>query len=158
MNKHAYIWVIKNELEELTYKNLAEKYAEKIVIALEEYEKQEQLENDTCAAVSIIDKWARRGMIMGQVKEKYNTTRWYAYIGNLNFHSILYPRHIYSRYKYNWMWEFDCNYGYAIFKYTGLNWLLTKWQIFCYRQAYKEIQKKYPNVRNCIDHTELLTK
>lgn len=149
-------WVARCVLEDLTYDNLAEKYANEIMNKMIEHDERDQLEHDTCLAVDIISKWARRGMIMGQLKEKYNTTRWYAYIGNLHFHSILYPRHMYSRYKYKWMWRFDCKYGYAIFKYTGLNWLLTKWQIFCYKSAYKEIDKKYPNVRNCIDHRELL--
>lgn len=158
LNKSEYTWVIKQELEGLTYKNLAEKYADIIADKIIEYEVQEKLEYDTCKAVSILNKWAIRGMIMGQIKEKYNTTRWYAYIGNLNFHSILYPRHMYSRYKYKWMWRFDCKYGYSIFRYTGLNWILTKWQIFCYKSAYREVEKKYPNVKNCIDHRELLTK
>lgn len=117
---------------------------------------EDQLEIDTCKAVEILGKWAVRGMIMGQIKEKYGTTRWYAYFGNLNFHTLFYPRYMFNQFKYDWMWAFDCKYGSQIFEYTGLNWLFIKWQIFCYRQAYKEVKRKYPKVHNCIDYKELL--
>ena len=117
---------------------------------------QDEIDTQVCMATHVLEKWARRGMISGQIKEKYGTTRWYAYFGNLNFHTLFYPRHMFNRFKYKWMWTFDIYYGSQIFKYTGLNWLFVKWQVFCYRQAYKEVKRKYPKARNCIDHKELL--
>lgn len=153
---NRYRWLAREILEDYIYENLAEKIAQEIMDKIIESDEEDKLENETCLAVEIISKWARRGMIMGQVKEKYNTTRWYAYFGNLSLHTFFYPRHMYTRYKWKWMWTVDQIYIKALFRFIGLNYIFIKWQIFCYKSAYKEIEKKYPNVDNCIDYRELL--
>lgn len=118
----------------------------------EEYEGHYKEINESLA---IIEKWAVRGMIMGQTKEKYLSTRWYAYLGiDLDLNTIFYPRHMYYRFP-RWTHPIN-NFSKYIFKYTGVQFLFVKWQVFCYRQAYHEILRKYPNVDHCIDHEEIL--
>lgn len=112
--------------------------------------------NQLCECLNILEKWARRGGISGQIKEKYDTTRWYPYFGHVTIHSLIYPRYIYNKFKWKWLWKLSV-YSNSFFVRTGIEWLVVKWQIFCYKQAYKECFKKYPNFRShAISHTELL--
>lgn len=110
---------------------------------------------DINESLDIIEKWADRGRIMGQTKEKYLSTRWYAYLGTeLGLNTIFYPRHMYYRFP-KWTYPIDSAIK-SIFKYTGIQYLFVKWQVFCYRQAYKEVLRKYPKVDHSIDHEEIL--
>lgn len=119
-------------------------------LSLEEHYKQ------LSECLNIFEKWARRGRIMGQIKEKYDTTRWYPYFGNLTVHDIFYPRYMYNQFKWDWLWKLSCHSN-SFFKYTGIEWIYVKWQIFCYKMAYKECFKKYPNFKDhCISYPELL--
>jgi hypothetical protein len=109
-------------------------------------------------SIDIFHKWARRGMIMGQIKEKYYSTRWYAYLGTaLSLHSIFYPQHIYNRFP-KWLHKLDYKVFIPFFRYTGMSYLFGKWQVFCYKQAYKEVLTKYPHVDHCINFEELVSQ
>lgn len=115
-----------------------------------------ELENDLYDSLWIFEKWAGRGLIMGQIKEKYDTTRWYAYLSTeLSLHKFLYPRHYYNQFP-KWLNKLDRYVFSPIFKYTGINIVFRKWQYFCYTQAYKEVLTKYPDVQHCINYTEII--
>lgn len=108
--------------------------------------------------LSIFNKWAKRGRIMGQIKDKYGTTRWYAYLGTeITLNTIFYPR-----YMYNQMPKLTHWFDYKIFQPVVnflFHQLFTEWQIYCYQQAYKECFEKYPQHNfHCIDHRELVDK
>lgn len=115
-----------------------------------------EIENDFCDSLDVFEKWASRGLIVGQIKEKYNTTRWYAYLSaEFSLHNIFYPRHYYNRFP-TWLCNLDRYVFMPIFKYTGINIIVRKWKYFCYAQAYKEVLTKYPNVQHCINYTEII--
>jgi hypothetical protein len=113
-------------------------------------------ERDLCDSLDVFEKWASRGLISGQIKEKYNTTRWYAYLsGEFSLHNIFYPGHYYNRFP-KWLRNLDRYVFMPIFKYTGINIIVRKWKYYCYTQAYKEVLTKYPDVQHCINYTEIL--
>jgi hypothetical protein len=115
-----------------------------------------KLYSDICDSLDIFYKWASRGFIMGQIKDKYDTTRWYAHLsGGLSLHTLCYPRHYYNRFP-KWLNKIDRYVFEPIFKYTGINIVFRKWQYFCYTQAYKEVLTKFPDVQHCINYTEIL--
>jgi len=115
-----------------------------------------ELYSDISDSLDVFEKWASRGLIMGQIKEKYDTTRWYAYLSTeLELHTLFYPRHMYNRFP-NWLRKLDRAIFRPFFKYTGINIVFRKWQYFCYIQAYKEVLTKYPDVQHCINYTEIL--
>lgn len=107
-----------------------------------------------CDALDIFYKWSRRGMIMGQIKEKYDTTRWYAYLStSFSLNDIFYPGHYYYRLP-NW-----CRYIDKYFLNPLFGRLVGKWRVYCYRQAYLECANKLgPMPNHCIDHCVLFTK
>lgn len=107
------------------------------------------------ASIRIFYKWARIGRIRGQIKEKYESTRWYADFSDLSLHQLLYYNHYYIRFPL-WLRKIDDNIFTPAFKYTGLNYLFNKWQVFCYKQAYKRVLTLYPHLDHCIDHDELV--
>lgn len=112
--------------------------------------------NQLNESLKIIDKWAKIGMIMGQTKEKYGSTRWYVYFGNLSVHKLFYPQYFYYQWP-KWTSRLN-NYSEDFFKLIGLNALFIKYQVWCYRKAYHEILVKYKVVDHCIDCDELLDK
>ena len=94
-------------------------------------------------------KWARRGLIVGQIKTKYDTTRWYAMLNNeFSVNDIFYPMHYYYKVP-DW-----CRY---IDRYFLTPILVYKWRVYCYRQAYIECGKKYGPLEHCMDRDELFT-
>lgn len=105
-------------------------------------------------SLDIFYKWAKRGFITGQIKEKYDSTRWYASFYIWGLHTFFFPGHYYYRWP-KWTWELN-EFSSKIMKYTGIEWLVLKWQIFCYRKAYHEVLTKYPDIDHCIDHDTLL--
>lgn len=108
--------------------------------------------------LDIFDKWAKYGSIMGQIKDKYGQTRWYAYIGTrITLNTIFYPRYMFNQMP-KWTYWFDYNVFQPIVNFL-FGKLFIKWQVFCYVQAYKECFKKYPKYNfHSIDHTELIEK
>lgn len=111
---------------------------------------------DISGSLEIFEKWAIRGLIAGQIKEKYDTTRWYAYFTcELSLHDLIYPRHYFIRFPI-WLYKLDCIIFKPFFRYTRISRLFTKWQFYCYSQAYKEVLTKYPDILHAIDHPELI--
>ena len=111
--------------------------------------------NDAC---DIFYKWAHRGHIKGQIKEKYDTTRWYAHLTEDQWpiHSTFKPIHMYY-YWPKWMMKIDNFFGrYIVNPIFGK--LIVKWKIYCYRQAYLECARKLGPLDHCIDHDDLFTE
>jgi len=78
-------------------------------------------------------------------KEKYGTARLYCYFVS-NFHSLIWPSHVYNRFPYKWMWNLDCMYGDKILYYTGLQYVIFKWQRYIYTDTYRRAVKKWPHL------------
>lgn len=109
-------------------------------------------------SIDIFNKWADRGLINGQIKQIANTTRWYADIsGEMSLHKIIHPRRTFVRLPY-WLYKIDVVLFKKFFRYTGINFIFRKWQIYCYAQAYKEVFIKYPNIYHTINHIYMLDK
>lgn len=106
------------------------------------------------SSLDIFYKWSKRGMIQGQIKEKYDTTRWYAFIvSDFSFNDVFYPGHIYYRLP-NWVRRVDEHFLTPVF-----GGLVYKWRQFCYRRAYLECAKKLgPMTNHCIDHEQFFTE
>jgi hypothetical protein len=105
------------------------------------------LQNDKC--LQIFYKWAKRGRIVGQIKEKYHTTRWYAQLGPyFTWNDVFYPCHYYIKTP-KWLRRLD-------FVFLPFLPLIGKWRVYCYKNAYKECLKKYPLARHAIDYKELI--
>lgn len=119
---------------------------------------KKQMYSDINHTLEIFHRWAKRGLIMGQIKEKYNSSRWYAYLGTLlSLHILIYPGYYFNQFP-KWLQKLDTNFFIPFFKYSGISYLFGKWQFFCYKQAYKEVLTKYPHLDHCIDHQELVEK
>lgn len=102
-------------------------------------------------SLDIFYKWAKRGMIIGQIKEKYETTRWYAYLNSsFTLNDIFYPMHYYYRLP-KW-----CRYIDDYFLTPVFGRLVYKWRKYCYNKAYKEVLTKYPDIYHCIDHPNVV--
>lgn len=78
-------------------------------------------------------------------KEKYGTARLYCYFV-ANFHSLLYPGYVYCQYKSKFIWGLDVYYGEQILYYTGLHYLIFKWQKYVYIDTYRKAVKKWPHL------------
>lgn len=113
------------------------------------------------AAEFLGDYCARWGRFRGQTKEKYGSVRFYAHIGHLSLHSLIFPGYVYCQYpnKLNWLWKAECRIINPILnKLFGRAYVA--WQVFIYKRAYKLAIKKWPHLRDEImgsaDHLELL--
>lgn len=101
---------------------------------------------------------ARWGRFRGQTKEKYGTVRFYAIIGQISLHDLIYPRYSYSQFP-QWLWTLDLYIiGPVLRTLFGKIWY--RWQVFIYRRAYKLALKKWPHLKKEIlsgmDHIDLL--
>jgi hypothetical protein len=104
------------------------------------------------AALNIFYKWAKRGMIIGQIKEKWGDTRWYAHLTyDFSLNDIFYPMHYYYRLP-KW-----CRFIDYYFLTPVFGKLIGKWRVYCYRQAYLECAKKFGPLDHCMDHEEVFT-
>lgn len=101
-------------------------------------------------------KWGRIGV--RQTKEKYGTARVYCSFGAWGFHSLIYPKYVYSQFP-DWLWKLDCRIGTKIL--SPFQKVIIKYQIFIYKLAYKKALEKYPFIKDEIlggaDWHELLT-
>lgn len=112
--------------------------------------------NDCCNILHYIcTRWGRFG---GQIKEKYGTVRFYAHMGHISLHSLVYPGYVYSQFP-NWLWKLDCNYIGPFLRFF-FERLFVKWNIFIYNYAYQKCLKKYPHLRAellcAANHPELI--
>jgi len=100
-------------------------------------------------------RWAR---FRGQTKEKYGTARFYATMGHLSLHGLIYPGYYYSQ-SPAWLWSLDIYYISPALRFL-FGRLYGKWCVFIYRKAYKNAVRKWPHIRDEIlhgaDHLELL--
>ncbi len=112
--------------------------------------------NDCCNILhNICTRWGRFG---GQTKEKYGTVRFYAHMGWLSLHSLVYPGYVYSQFP-NWLWSLDIYYIGPFLRFC-FEKIWVKWQAYIYNLAYQKCLKKYPHLRAEIlcdaDHLELI--
>ena len=111
------------------------------------------------AATYIADFCRKYGRIGGQHKEKYGTVRFYSTFC-YSLLSLTHPGYMHYRPYPNWLKNLDINYGKYIIKYTGISWVMSKWQPFIYSTAYNRAIKKWPHLREEIlvnaDHIELI--
>lgn len=102
---------------------------------------------------------ARWGRFSGQTKEKYGTVRFYAYLGNISLHSLLYPEYVYSQFKWHWLWKLDIDYISPFLNFC-FGKIFYKWQSKVYNHAYQKCLKKYPHLRKeilcCADWSDLI--
>lgn len=102
-----------------------------------------------------------------QTKEKYGTARVYCHFGISTIHDLIWTGHSYNRWEQK-LGKFgkvcfliDWNIIYRIIKFTRANYLISRYQAFIYRLAYKRAMKKYPHIKGAIKHGadfhELLT-
>ena len=118
---------------------------------------REDIAKDINGSLDVLEKWSRRGLIGGQIKEKYWTTRWYACLsGWINLHSIFYPKYVYNQFPH-WLRLFDYHVGQPVLTFM-FGKLIGKWRVFCYRQAYLECNRLYPKAIHCIDYPELFSQ
>jgi len=99
----------------------------------------------------------RIGRIGGQLKEKYDSIRFYAEFGPLSLHNLIYPGDHYRQFGPR-LYKLDERLE-VVFKYTGLNMLFVLWQKFWYRAGYRIALRRYPHIRREIassaDYPEL---
>lgn len=102
----------------------------------------------------------RIGRVGGQIKEKYGTLRYYAHFGNFDMHNLFYPGYVYVKLPRWFHYYFEEKFLKPIYKWSGLNWLFSKWQVFWYSFAYNKACKKHPHIVNEIlgtaDHPQLI--
>jgi hypothetical protein len=109
----------------------------------------------------IMYKYARTiGRVGGDIKEKYGSLRFYVHFSEFSMQSLFYPGYCYIQFP-RWF-HFGLEYKFLkyIYKYTGLNCLFLKWQLFWYSYAYNKACKTYPHIVDeilcCADHPELI--
>jgi hypothetical protein len=111
-------------------------------------------------AIDIIYWWTRHiGRFGGQLKEKWGCVRFYVFFSDGTLYSIVKPGYYFYRWP-RWVRRIDYNIVQKISRYTGVLYLLLKWQQFIYYVAYKRAVDKHPHLRDEIlvdaDFHELL--
>ena len=112
------------------------------------------------AIYEVLDYW-RKYRLGSHGKEKWGTFRDHVYWSDGTLHSLVYPGYVYIQ----WRW-FYYNIDYPIIRrlvyYSGLLFLLNRWQRFIYRRGIELALRKYPEVvyeLTCeLDYPELLLK
>lgn len=111
------------------------------------------------SAASFIQKYCNRwGRFGGQAKEKYGTVRFYARIGYLSLHGLVYPGYTYCQFP-KWLWTLDIYYISPALQFV-FGKLAYRWQTFIYKKAYGLAIQKWPHLKKEIlygaDYEELL--
>ena len=109
--------------------------------------------------LDILDKYGRGyGRIGGQIKEKFGGVRWYASLGYLSLHGLIYPSYNYSKFP-QWLWVADIKYITPFLQFFFSKPFFA-YQKFWYNYAYQKCLKKHPHLRDEIlssaDHSELI--
>lgn len=113
--------------------------------------------------ISLFYKYAKRGLISGDMKEKYGTIRWYAEIRPIRrLHDITKRGHYYYRYGaddkpfMNFLDNLSMSY---LRPFTRL---IYQYQKFMYGYAYRQAIRKFPTITEEIlascEHRDLLFK
>lgn len=106
-------------------------------------------------------KWSRRFRMGGQIKEKYGTLRWYASLGHLSLHSLIWPGYVYCQFRgpFKFLWSLDIKYISPILQFLfgrPFYWFHTR----AYNWIYQQMMKKHPHLRPEIlalaDYPELI--
>lgn len=101
-------------------------------------------------ADEIGDFLLRYGRIpVGCTKEKFGKAMVYCSLGYVSLHTLVYPRHCYSKHpKFpNWLWFLDNKVFSRFFTLSPINKITLIHQEFIYRLAYSRAIKKYPHIK-----------
>ena len=116
---------------------------------------------------------AQQYRIAGQIKEKYGTLRWYAYLTPLSLHDIFWPGHMFLRWQQPAAWKWYLRWlspiigealkYFDIYVFSNWTWFAKKsqeWKVKGYVKAYEEAAKRWPQFKDEIfmmaDQHELL--
>jgi hypothetical protein len=80
-------------------------------------------------------------------KEKYGRAVLNCYFVDTP-HSLIWPGYVYNQYPYKWMWNLDVDYGYKLLYYTGIWYIVSKWQKFIFVDTYRRAVKKWPHLKD----------
>lgn len=95
----------------------------------------------------ISDRLRKLARIGVHSKEKYGTARISCYFVDTP-HSLIWPGYVYNQYPYKWMWGLDVYYGRNLLYYTGLSYIIIKWQKWIYVDTYRRAVKKWPHLKD----------
>lgn len=97
-------------------------------------------------AINTIHKLCvRYGRIGIHSKEKFGTHRCSTYFFSGHFHDLTHPGYVASRYP-KWLWKLDIYHSPKFFKYTGLTWLIRKYQALVYKLVFLYVCTKYLHI------------
>ena len=87
-------------------------------------------------------RWGRAG---AYDKEKYGTVRVYCTFGWYQLRSITHPGWV-SGYRWKWLFWLDHHVFHYIIKWSHINCLVLKWQLWLYKYLYRKAIEKYPHL------------
>lgn len=105
------------------------------------------MKNWNCATElnNILTKKYRIGV---HYKEKWDKLRVSAYFFRGSLHCLIWPGYVYKQWKPgrlgDLLWYMDVYFWPKFFYYTGLTYLIHKYQIYGYKKTYAKLAKKYP--------------
>jgi hypothetical protein len=91
----------------------------------------------------ICRKYGRLGM---HSKEKYGTFRDHVYAYDGTVHSLIWPAYVYSQWKSKLAYKLDNQVFRRISNYSGLTWLILRWQRCVYNFAIQTVCRRYPHL------------
>jgi len=99
-------------------------------------------------AIHLIWWWSTKvGRFGGQIKEKWGCLRFYVFFSDGTLHSLCKPGYYYSQWPKWFYWGIDWPIIRRVIKYSGLLWLIHRWQHFIYNFAYQRAVKRFPHIR-----------
>jgi hypothetical protein len=98
--------------------------------------------------------------LSGSIKEKYGTIRFSPLWFDGTLHSLIYPGHYFIRFPKWFYWNVDYLIIKKVIYYSGLYYLINKWQKYVYGKAYEKAMKTFPHIVDEIvedsDYPELI--
>lgn len=97
-------------------------------------------------AIDLISSVCRRfGRIGMHPKEKYGTMRDQLYPFDGSLYSVIKPGYVYVRWP-KWLYRLDQKICKPVLEYTGIAFLMIKWQMVVYNFAVQRACKKWPHI------------
>ncbi len=106
----------------------------------------------------VTDFWMKYGRIRSYSKEKYGTFRSSPAFWNGGIHGIIWPG--YARIMNNFIyWKLDRYLVQPLARYSGIQWLVIRYQFFIYNLGIQIACKKYPHlVDELVSHLDYAEK
>lgn len=126
----------------------------------EEWREQQR---QICGVLNLFCDYAQRGLIGGQIKEKFGSIRWYAQIAPVkSLHDIVKNGHYFYRYGADDAPVMNFLDNVSRFYLRPFTKLIFHYQKFMYAYAYRKAIEKFPDITEEIlascDHNRLLFK